>query len=292
MSQATTTGAAGTTTTGRVRRSRAGATGTARSQSDRPLRLLATELLAGIGPLLVLMLLWQVVYLTLPENQFLRGPLEAVEFAVSGENVGELAAALLSTFTMLLAGYLIAVLVALTLASVVTASAAMARAIMPLAVVLGVVPVIVITPVVIMLVGRGPATSITVCVMITFFSCFISIVSGMRSAARGIDDLAAVLGGSGWRRLVSVRLPSSVPGLISASKLALPASLSGVILTEYIATGEGIGTFINLARANYRYVDMWGGIFVVVLLSVLAYSLLGFLEVWLGDRYVVRRSSR
>ena len=124
MSQATTTGAAGTTTTGRVRRSRAGATGTVRSQSDRPLRLLATELLAGIGPLLVLMLLWQVVYLTLPENQFLRGPLEAVEFAVSGENVGELAAALLSTFTMLLAGYLIAVLVALTLASVVTASAA------------------------------------------------------------------------------------------------------------------------------------------------------------------------
>jgi ABC-type nitrate/sulfonate/bicarbonate transport system permease component len=255
----------------------------------RALRLLATEVAAGVVPLGVLLVLWQVVHVSLPDNQFLRGPLEAIAFVADGEHTGDLADALVSTFGMLALGYVIAVLVALVLASLVTAHDALARALMPLAVVLGVVPVIVITPVVIMLVGRGPATTVTVCVMITFFACFLSIVSGMRSASRGIVDLSAVLGGSAWRTLVSVRLPSAVPGLVSASKLALPASLSGVILTEYIATGEGIGTFINLSRANYRYVDMWGGILVVVLLSVLAYSILGFLEVWLGERYVERR---
>lgn len=260
-------------------------TSTSRHRTSSPLRLLATELAAGLGPVLVLLLLWQIAYVSLPTNQFLRGPLQALGHLGAPEHLRALGAALVSTFALLALGYVIAILVAVTLAAVVTSHPMISRAVTPLAVALGVMPVIVITPLVIMLVGRGPATTVAVCVLITFFSCFVSVAAGMRSASRGALDLTRVLGGSAWRTLVGVRLPSAVPGLISASKLALPASLSGVILTEYIATGEGIGTFINLARANFRYTEMWAGILVIALLSVLAYTILGFLEVWLSERY-------
>ncbi|OUZ11949.1 hypothetical protein BHE97_03480 [Aeromicrobium sp. PE09-221] len=260
-------------------------TSTPRPRAFAPLRLLATELSAGLGPVLVLLLLWQVAYLALPTNQFLRGPLQALGYLRTPESLSSLGTALVSTFMLLTLGYVIAILIAIGLAAAVTSHPAVSRAITPLAVALGVMPVIVITPLVIMLVGRGPATTVSVCVLITFFSCFVNLTAGMRSASRGALDLTRVLGGRAWRTLLWVRLPSAVPGLISASKLALPASLSGVILTEYIATGEGIGTFINLARANFRYTEMWAGILVIVLLSVLAYTILGLLEIWLTERY-------
>jgi ABC-type nitrate/sulfonate/bicarbonate transport system permease component len=250
----------------------------------------AAELIWGIVPLAVVLVAWQIAWSLIPSNSFLRSPLEAFGFLTSGENAGELGAALGSTFTMLGIGYLIAVAVAFALAAVMAAWEAFARASMPLLTVLGVVPVIVIGPVVIMLVGRGPATSIVVCIMITFFPCLVSVLSGLRSASARLLELGVVLGASRWRTLALVRLPSAVPAALSASKLALPAALSGVILTEYIATGAGVGTFVNLARANFRYIDMWSGILVLVVLSIVAYTVLGIVERIAESALGLRRS--
>lgn len=256
----------------------------------RPLRKFAAEVGAGLAPVVVLLVLWQVAYWAIPANTFLRSPMEALAFLADPTHLGDVVQAAAGTLLMLGVGYVISLVVALALASLVTASDVLDRALSPLALALGVVPVVVITPVVILLLGRTPATSIAVCVMITFFSSFVSLTAGMRSASRASLDLAAVLGAGGLRTIIGVRLPSAVPSLLSATKLALPAALSGVILTEYIATGAGIGTFINHARANYHYIDMWAGILVIVVASTLVYVLIGALEASLGDRFAPRRA--
>lgn len=258
----------------------------------RVARLFARELAGGLGPILLLLILWQVAYLAIPRNTFLRGPLEALGFLADPGNLVVVGEAVGSTLSMLGAGYLIALGVALALACLVTAHVVLDRAISPLALGLGVIPVVVITPVVILLFGRGPATSIAVCVMITFFSSFVSLASGMRSVSPTMLDVAAVLGAGPVRTVLAVRLPSAVPSLLSATKLALPAALSGVILTEYIATGRGIGTFINYARANYHYIDMWAGILVVAVASALVYVLLGTAEILLQERFAPGRGKR
>ncbi|GGM81383.1 ABC transporter permease [Dactylosporangium sucinum] len=248
--------------------------------------LVLRELCGGLVPIGVVLLLWQVAYVALPANSFLRSPVEAIRYAAEPGTLDRLAVALGSTFAMVVLGYAIAIAVSIVLASVVVSSMVLARALMPVAVLLGTIPVIVISPVVIMLVGRSPATSVTVCVLITFFPALVNIVSAMGSVPPTLLDLCGVLGGGRMRTLVSVRLPRAVPGLVSAGKLGLPAALTGVILTEYIATGAGIGTYINLARANYWYVEMWAGILAVLVCSVLVYTVLGVLETVLQDRYV------
>lgn len=257
-----------------------------------PLRLLATELIGGLWPLAVLVAVWEAAHLALLDNSFLRSPLDVARFVVAEGNAAALLSATWSTALMLVLGYLIAVAVAVLLACAVVGSRWLAGAIMPPAVVIGVLPVIVVTPVIIMLVGRSPATSVTVCVIITFFPALINIVAGMRSTAGSLLDLGRVLGGGRVRTLVSVRLPQAVPGILSASKLALPAALTGVILTEYIATGRGIGTYINQARADFRYTDMWAGISTMVVVSVLAYTVLGVAEIMLSQRYVATGRGR
>jgi ABC-type nitrate/sulfonate/bicarbonate transport system permease component len=80
-------------------------------------------------------------------------------------------------------------------------------------------------------------------------------------------------------------VPAAVPSIVSAGKLTLPAALSGVILAEVIATGTGIGNYINFAKANFDYAQMWGGIVAALVLSVLAYAVLAACERALVSRY-------
>lgn len=249
------------------------------------LRLVGRELLGGVIPLLVLGLIWLGVFLVLPRNTFLKNPIDVARFLASGEELSELLAALGSSLVMVLAGYVVAICVAIGVATVVVLSEIAERAVMPLAVAVGSVPIIVITPVLLMLVGRGAATAVLVCTVVTFFSCLVNIIAGMRSPATSLLDLTRALGASSWTTMLRVRFPSAVPGLLSASKLALPAALSGVILAEFIATGTGVGNYINYARANFEFNQMWAGIAMTLVASVLIYSVLGAVEIALQRRY-------
>lgn len=254
------------------------------------LGLTVREIGSSIWPLLVIGILWHLAYLSLPSNHFLRSPVDVVIFLREGESTAELGSSLWGTFGLLALGYTIAIGIAVIVASAIVSHPVLDRALMPLVLVLGLLPVIVITPVVIMLVGRSPATTVTVCVLIAFFPCLVNIVSGMRSPSPSLLDLTVVLNAGAVRTLLSVRLPSAIPGLISASKLALPAALTGVLLTEFIATGAGIGSFINFARARFQYTEMWAGILAVLVLSIAVYTILSVVEKLLSDRYVPSRS--
>lgn len=283
------------TRTGTSTRTRAGVSATASGRSlARALRLLGSEALGGVWPLAAVIAAWEAAYLLLPRNSLLRAPGDVASFLTHGSHARQLLSAMSSTFLILLLGYAIAIAVSVLLAAAMVSSRVLSRAIMPLAVVIGVLPVIVVAPVIILLVGRNPVTSVTVCVVITFLPALLNVIAGMRSTSRSLLDLCHVLGGGPLATLVSVRLPQAVPGILSASKLALPAALTGVILTEYIATGRGIGTYINQARADFRYVDMWAGIMTVMVMSVVAYTLLGVAEILLSERYVAtgRRDAR
>ena len=247
--------------------------------------LFAREIVNGIWPLLTLGMLWWVAFQILPRNTFLKSPTDVIGFLMTDGNIGGLLDALFDSLGLVALGYVVALSIAIALASAIVLSPWVELAIMPLAVIVGSIPIIVITPVMLMLFGRGIGTSVIVCTIVTFFPCLVNIIAGMRSPGRQLIDLTSTLGASRLATLFRVRFPSAVPGLISASKLALPAALSGVILTEFIATGTGIGNYINHGRANFRFNEMWSGISATLVASVLLYSVLAALEIILSRRY-------
>lgn len=267
-----------------------------RATRRSPLRssaaLVGRELVNGIWPLVTLGLIWLVLFLLLPPNTFLKGPVSVVVYLAQGDHLAVLLEALGSSLLLVVLGYLVAIAASLLLASLIVLSPRFEAAAMPIAVIVGSIPIIVITPVMLMLLGRGPGTAIFVCTLVTFFPCLVNIIAGMRSPGSQLIDLTRVLGGSALSTLGHVRLPSAVPGLISASKLALPAALSGVILTEFIATGTGIGNYINSARANFMFNGMWAGIAATLIASVLLYSVLSAVETGLRRRFAPSRNDR
>lgn len=67
-------------------------------------------------------------------------------------------------------------------------------------------------------------------------------------------------------------LPSALPYLFAAAKLAVPRALLGVMIAEWLATGRGLGNLMNQSRGFLDYGMIWAVAIVSVLISLLLYQ--------------------
>src|SRR5690606_14204828 len=97
------------------------------------------------------------------------------------------------------------------------------------------------TPIVLIVFGRGLATSAVICGIVTFFPTLVLTATAIRDVPRGVLD---VFDASGARRFTTLRkaqLPAAVPALLAAARVAVPRSIVGGLLVEWLASGTGIG---------------------------------------------------
>jgi ABC-type nitrate/sulfonate/bicarbonate transport system permease component len=81
-----------------------------------------------------------------------------------------------------------------------------------------------------------------------------------------------------------VRIPSSLPSLFAAAKIAAPAALTGALVTEWTATGNGLGAVVIVASDESGFSQIWSAIVLVAVASLLLYSLAG-----IGERLCAAR---
>ena len=91
-------------------------------------------------------------------------------------------------------------------------------------------------------------------------------------------DLMRVLSASNTEILWKVRLPSSMPFLFAALKIAATSSVMGAIVAEWIGSSFGLGALIIEATYNFRSSLLYATVFVAALLAVLLFSAVSFAE--------------
>ena len=77
-----------------------------------------------------------------------------------------------------------------------------------------------------------------------------------------------------------LQLPSALPHLFSAARIAVGLSLIGAVLGEFFAlVNEGLGAAIRVAQARPSLrMQLWGSIYVLALLGALATLLITVVE--------------
>jgi ABC-type nitrate/sulfonate/bicarbonate transport system permease component len=156
---------------------------------------------------------------------------------------------------------------------------------MPAALLLQTMPLVALTPMIVLLFGRGLAATLVVTVLITFFPAFITIAQGLSKVPQASLDLLDVYGAGRLQKLRLVSLPMSLPYLCAAARLVAPASLLGVMIAEWLATGYGLGNLLNTARGELDYGMIWAVAFVAVAVSVGFYQLMKLIEDGVLRRY-------
>ena len=60
--------------------------------------------------------------------------------------------------------------------------------------------------------------------------------------------------------------------------IAVPATLGGATLAEWLATGDGLGSLLVVSYSSSKFSTLWSGSVLIVALSVLLYTLVSRLE--------------
>lgn len=182
-------------------------------------------------------------------------------------------------------GLVIALSVALALAVLGVLWRGVTAALMPVSLVLQTMPLVALTPIVVLVFGRGVATTLIVTVAVTFFPAFITIAQGLSQVPKPALELLDVYGATRIQKLRFVSLPSCLPHLCAAARLVAPAALLGVMIAEWLATGYGLGNLLNEARGELDYGMIWAVAFVAIAVSVGFYQIVRLIETRMLRRF-------
>ncbi|HEX4370253.1 MAG TPA: ABC transporter permease [Rhizomicrobium sp.] len=199
------------------------------------------------------------------------------------QNFGSLMQSLLSTFIVTFEGFIAALIVGTGLAIAFSQSRLVERALYPYAVVLQVTPVVAIAPLILIWVGfeHIDAALALIAALVAFFPILSNTTLGLKSADFNLVDLMRLYGASRWQILWRVRLPTALPYLLSAMKIAGGLSLIGAVVAEFVAgsgTATGLAWRIVEAGNRLEIATMFAALALLALLGIAIFAAFSVLE--------------
>lgn len=175
---------------------------------------------------------------------------------------------------------------AFVLAVVMSRLRVVARAVMPLAVILNVTPLVAIAPCLVVAFGFGLMPKYILAAVIVFFPFLVNALVGLRSADPYASEVLRTVNASRWETLWRLQLPSSVPFLLAAARICLPLSITGAVVAEFSAAGQakGLGTLSVTAASLSDLNTLYASVFILAVLGILV-----TLAVVIVQRIVLRR---
>ena len=216
-----------------------------------------TELAVRLG--------WVKSYLVPAPSSILRALIESRQ---------ELIAALLSTSTSALAGFLLSTVTGIAIAVFLSSSRAIQRAFYPYAVFFQTVPIIAIAPLLVIWFGYGMKTVIASAFVVSIFPVIANTLSGILSTDPALRDLFQLYGASTPVTLFKLRFPAALPQILTGLRVAAGLAVIGAIVGEFIG-GQGLGSVVDVARTQQRVDKVFAA---VLLASALGLALFGVIN--------------
>lgn len=259
-----------------------------------------SRLVAVLGAAVVLLLAWQSLTSVFGLSTFfVKSPLDVLSYLVAGPTTAgiglsldpdagnfwtQFGKAIGVTAGHSLIGFAVGTSLAIVLSFVMVAWPRAERYLMPVATAMQAIPLIAVTPLLAVLFGRGLLTVTIMITLVTFFPTVVTMTSALRAVPRGASEVVVVAGGGATQVSRFVRLFYVLPAMTASARIAVPASISGAVLAEWLASNDGIGRLITIATSRSDFSLLWAtGVLLV------AFVLICYAGIEALDRTVARR---
>ncbi|MGW4244513.1 ABC transporter permease [Nocardia sp. NPDC004722] len=258
---------------------------TASARAPRKLRWpFATAPIRIIAPALVfafVMAAWSLAsHVLIPaESRFLLPPPESVisKGLLDTATRTEILSALGSTVQIALVGLVIAMVVGVGFAVLMSQAKWAEYSLYPYAVILQTIPVLAVVPLFGFWFGYEFGSRVIVCVMVSLFPVITNTLFGLKSVQPAEHDLFTLHGATRWQRLLKLQLPAALPAMISGFKISAGMAVIGSIVADFFfRQGDpGIGRMIDVYRQRLATEEL--------LTALLLSSLVGLILFWIFD---------
>src|SRR3954454_7229221 len=220
---------------------------------------------------------WEVLVRVLHiRSILLPPPSEILEVMVSRHDL--LMAHLWPSRYLTVLGLALSVVGGVLVAILITYSEVMRKGFYPVIVLSQVIPKISIAPLFIVWFGTGTMSSLLLAFLIAFFPMTINAAMGFQSVDEDIDKMARIFMGSRWQIFWKIRLPNALPYIFGGMKISVTLAIIGVIVSEFVASQEGIGYLIKLAGGLLDTPLMMGAITILSIAGLALYGLIAAAE--------------
>ena len=137
-------------------------------------------------------------------------------------------------------------------------------------------------PLIIIWVGIGEVSKVTVIALSMLPSIIIATAAGVRAVPKDHINAARSFGATRRQVLLHVILPSSIPSILTGTRIALGTGWSTLVAAELVAATRGLGFMIQSA-AQFLVTDVViAGIVVIAAIAVLLEVAARALERWIA----------
>ncbi len=185
----------------------------------------------------------------------------------------------LRTFWVALGGLAIGSVAALALATVMAHSRTLERALLPIAIMVKVTPIVALAPLFVIWFGFSWEPKVGIAALITYFPVLINGILGFRDVDPRALDFFRSVHASRREIYLQLRLPSALPYLLAALKIAATLSLIGAVVAEFFAAGQGgLGSVIFIENRELRLDRLFAAVFVLAVIGVLMNTTISIVE--------------
>jgi ABC-type nitrate/sulfonate/bicarbonate transport system permease component len=167
-------------------------------------------------------------------------------------------------------GWFVAAVVGVVVGVLVGTRQAVADYVEPVVQFLRSIPPPALIPIFFILLGAGAWMRVSLIAFGSVWPILMNTIDGVRSVDRIQIETARAFGVGPVRRLARVVLPAASPKIFAGLRVGLGFALILMVVSEIVASTNGIGFGIVRAQRSFAIADMWAGI---VLLGVLGYLL-------------------
>ncbi len=223
----------------------------------------------------LILIIWQISTWIVHKN-FLPAPI------VTGQYMAVHSLMLIKHMSISLYRILVAIVITVILGSIVGIITArneiVDRVITPLLYTLYPVPKIAFLPLLMLFLGLGDASKITLVALILFFQIVISVRDSVQAIHPTYFVAIKSLGATKRHIYRHVILPAILPSLFTSLRISVGTSISVLFFAENFATQYGIGFFIMDSWLKLNYVAMFAGIVTISFMGSALFRILDLME--------------
>jgi ABC-type nitrate/sulfonate/bicarbonate transport system permease component len=198
-----------------------------------------------------------------------------------------------ATLQITLWGLIVAVVVAVITASLLSFITPLRMTLLPLLIGAQSVPIIVLAPLFVIWFGFGSGPKIAIVAIVSMLPMTIATLQGLQSVDPDADTLLRSMGASRWKIFVRLRVPTALPFFITGLRIMSSFIVVSAIFSEYVGARAGLGIYMqtqkNLFRTDLVFAAVFVSIAIGLALFVLTYVIEAIAMPWERRRKAAQR---
>jgi putative hydroxymethylpyrimidine transport system permease protein len=178
----------------------------------------------------------------------------------------------------IVAGIILALIIALPLATVMFAYPSIERALSPFLVASQAVPVFAIAPLLVVWLGYGIASKVLMATIIIFFPITVSLLQGFKSCDSDYAILFQLMGSRFWKTMRLLHWPWALPYFFSGLRVGVSVATIGAVIGEWVGAQRGLGYLMIQANARLKVDLVFAAILWLSLMGLAMWAIVGYLE--------------